>query len=47
MQKKSRIILVFPLLFLLITFQVVFAYWNGEQRLPPREVIVKVVDNPL
>ena len=47
MQKKSRIILVFPLLFLLITFQVVFAYWNGEQRLPPREVIVKVVDNQL
>ena len=47
MHKKNRINLLFPLLFILITFQVVFAYWNGEQRLPPRDVIVTVVDNQL
>ncbi|MEL7247360.1 MAG: hypothetical protein AAFZ63_10290 [Bacteroidota bacterium] len=47
MHKKSRIILLFPLLFLLITIQVVFSYWNGEQRVPPRDVIVTVVDSQL
>ena len=45
MQKKSRIILIFPILFVLISLQTAFAYWNGEDRFPPREVVTIVEDS--
>jgi len=46
MQKKNRIILLFPLLFLLITVQAAIFYWNGEEKYPPQETVtINVADS--